>query len=54
MQNIGIDGEVFQADKLHMEVERGVLSFIVPKGMVADSVKDTSEVAPESECAYTE
>jgi hypothetical protein len=54
MHNIGIDGEVSQAESLHIEVARGALNFIVPKGMLADSVAPEKAVAPECEIAYTE
>ncbi len=53
MHNVGIDGEVSQTESLHMEVARGALSFIVPKGILAESVM-SEDLAPEGEMAYTE
>lgn len=52
-QNIGIDGEVTRADSLHMEIARGALRFIVPKGMTADSVIK-EDLTLDREIAYTE
>jgi diacylglycerol kinase family enzyme len=53
MHNIGIDGEVIRADKLHMEVSRGALRFILPKGMAVDSVRK-NDLEQKKEFAYTE